>query len=643
MDTLENAVSLSDFIASVPVSSLPRILQIESGVYLQSSVYDISGSECCMSTGDLIKVVDKELLSVCLENVQTGKKKRLKKKFKGVFQVCVDNCIHDTLDELHQKLSCHSSRSYWFTSASDFTVGEHVIQKLLPIQLLSADRNTACGECRIFEGPHSYNIKIPLSTKGQFYEYVSEELYTTEQILQDPCLSKRNFTVQNSNIGPGIFKLCPEYEIKTVMQMRKGFVKMPSSLEVDVVDITDHCGNITFIQPLSLTDIFDNHQTFPVVAEVLDAAEVHHLVKHDTLQKGQKIIIYKKMVSKKVLAIGFKGRISKFFYIHDSYQGKFRQRPREFASIFELWTKALEGTKLKVVVTQDCDSRDENFPSLCIGDHLQVLYHTKTTLTTPMGPQESDVLVCNKGTTDDEEDDDDDDDKAEEIMLPIHMEGRFVEEVKDSKKHSLSNIIKKLTVPCEVKVVMKDKSLANDPLASLSSIRLEETMEEPALFASLYDNASECFELPIKYFNISVVLLEDTVLSPAELTNSTKVEELTESFYYNLRKDLPSHQVPPPRPPKREEKAKEKVLCKKPEETKTTLPPKIKKSETFHSDVVHHKVSLDGSKKISEICSVENNMYSTTPKRNTTSNEGTDSDDGYEQVAEEICHLKVNS
>ncbi|KAM3936086.1 protein THEMIS2 [Leptodactylus fuscus] len=636
MDNLQNAVPLNDFIASVPVSVLPRILQITSGVYLQSSIYDISGSECCLSTGDLLKVVDKELLAVSVTNLQTGKKQKLQKNFKGMFQLCVDFRVHNSLAELHEKLSGNSYRhAYWFTSESDFTVEEQVIPRLLPIQLLSADRNSGWSECCIFEGPNSYNIKIPLSTMGQFYECENQELYTLEQILQDPQLSKHNFRCKT--IGSGVYLLCPEYEIKTIMQMRKGFVKMPSSLEVDVVDITDYCGNITFVQPLTLTDIYDHHQKFPVVAEILDTAEVKHLVKNDAysaLHKGQKIIIYKKIVSKNVLATGFKGKTSKFFYINDSYQGKFRQRPREFVSIFELWTKALEGCKLKVVVTQDCDSNDENVPSLCMGDHLQVLHHTKTVLTTPTGPQETDVLVCKKGTTDEDDDDDDEEDKPEEVVLPIHMEGRFVEEVKDTKKYNLLNIIQKLKLPCEVKVVTKDKSLSNDPLASFPSIRLEEIIEEYALCIALYDKASECFELPVKYHNISVVLMEEAISELAEHVNSTKVEELTESFYYNLRKDLPSQQLPPPRPPKRNLTTKEKTKKDK-EETKKTLPPTPKKSENFKTRVptTHHKMSLD----------VQKNIYSTKPKRNAASCEGTDSDQDYEQIDEQIHHLNIFS
>ncbi|XP_073419790.1 protein THEMIS2 isoform X2 [Dendrobates tinctorius] len=648
MDNSENSATLNDFIASIPVSSLPRILQITSGVYLQSSIYDISGSECCLSTGDLLKVVDKELVCVNLVNLQTGKEQKLPQHFNGLFQVSEDNHVYDTLGDLHQKLSCGDSRrEIWFTSQSNLTVGEHDIQKLLPIKLLSADRNTGCGECQIFDGPNSYNIKIPLSTQGQFCRCENRELYTLEQILQDPSLSKSNFTCKN--IGIGVYKLCPEYEINTIMQMRKGFVKMPSSLEVDVVDITDLCGNVTFVQPLSLTEIFDHQEKFPVVAEILDTAEFHHLVKNDTysaLQKGQKIIICRKIVSKKVLATGNKGKTSKFFYIDDSYRGKFRQRPREFASIFDLWTKALEGTKLKVVVTQDCDSSDENIPSLCIGDHLQVLHHTKTVLTTPKGPQETDVLVCKKVTANEDEDDDEDDDDEdapEEVVLPTYMQGRFVEEVKDTKKYNLSSIIQKLKLPCDVKVVTKDRSMSNDPLVSFPSIRLEEIVEESALLVSLYDTDSECFELPMKYLNISLVLLEETVSLPAGLTISTKVEELTECFYYSLRKDLPSQRLPPPRPPKRLVKAEEKIQPNKPVGAEKKVPSNLKKSNTIHSDVLtpQSKLSLDESKTNREIYKVQKNNYSISPKRNTASCEGTDSDEGYEQIDEPMRHFNI--
>ncbi|XP_075051632.1 protein THEMIS2 isoform X2 [Mixophyes fleayi] len=620
MEDLENAVPLKDCIASLPVSSLPRILQIASGVYLQSSVYDIQGSECCLSTGDLLKVVAKELQSVSFVNLKTGKSQNLPNGFQGVFQISVHNCVYNTLRTLHEQLSYDNYMlPYWFMSKSDFIVGDQVLSQLLPIRLMSVDRYTCCAECQVFHGQESYSITIPLSTNGEFYECENDESYTLEQVLQSPVLLKRNFKCRS--IGTGMYSLQPEYEIKTIMHMRKGFVKMPSSLEVDVIDITGQCGNITFVQPLSLTEVCESEDKFPVVAEILDREESSHLLKNDTylaLHKGQKIIIYKKIISTKVLAAGTKGKTSRFFYIHNLYQGKFRQRPREFSTIYEIWTRMMEEGKLTVVVNQDSESFDDNFPSLCIGDHLQILRHTRT----QMGTEEVDVLVCIKESTED-----DDEDEPQEIMLPFYMEGRFVEEVKDNKKYSISNIIQKLKLPCEVKVVTRDKELATDPLASFGSLRLEEVIEEPVLRVCLFDNVSECYELPIKYFNISMVLLEDHVPSVEGMITSIKVEELVEWFYYSLLKSLPCNHLPPPRPPKRQIKTKEEKPCNKPEKSKNPAPLK-KPTDSIYAP--------------SRPCKGSCNMYSSTPKKSTVTDEDNDSDHDYEQIKEEMKNkLKI--
>uniref|UniRef100_A0A673WRW1 CABIT domain-containing protein n=1 Tax=Salmo trutta TaxID=8032 RepID=A0A673WRW1_SALTR len=70
----ETVMSLQEFIASLDQTCLPRILQVCSGVYFQGSVYELSGSEVCLSTGDLVKVIDIELLSVSCEDTSNNDK-----------------------------------------------------------------------------------------------------------------------------------------------------------------------------------------------------------------------------------------------------------------------------------------------------------------------------------------------------------------------------------------------------------------------------------------------------------------------------------------------------------------------------------------------------------------------------------------
>ncbi|KAM4702471.1 protein THEMIS2 isoform 1-T4 [Discoglossus pictus] len=631
MDDLENAVSLQEFVATLPVSSLPRIIKIASGVYLQSSVYDISGSECCLSTGDLVKVIGKELQSVSCVDLCTGAYQLLPKNFPGQFEILVDNCVYDTLEKLQRALSCGAHiHLFWFASHCDIKLGDCVIKKNHPIQYVPSDvcKNPSYATCFLKDGSEEVCVKIPFSTQGEFYEYKSKETYTLGKVLESPDLLKRN--LKCSRIGNGPFNLFPVYEIKTIMQMRKDIVNIPSSLEVDVIDITSEGIDINFIRPLSLIDASECKDQFPVVAEILDTSESNHLLKNDlfsSLRKGQKLVIYQKTFSRKVLASATKGKVSRFFYIHDVYQGKFRQRPREFPTVYDLWTTLTEGGLLNVVVTQDCESVEDGLPSLSIGDHLKVLYQTKRRVS---ADSEENILVCRKDSDDDEE-------EPEEIMLPLYMQGRFVEEAVDNKKYALSNIIQKLKLPCEVKVVTKDASLTTDPLTSFASLKLEELIEEPVLVVSYLDKPSDCFEIPIKWLEISLVFLEEPVPATKELTSSLRVEELSESFYYGLRRELPTYDLPPPRPPKREGGHTQSVHTEKKKPAHIGLKPK----SPVPPDLPSRKYSEGRVTKSLQNCTLQSkNTYSPTPRKSSSENDS-DNDHDYESIDPEKKKLQT--
>ncbi|XP_053310481.1 protein THEMIS2 isoform X2 [Spea bombifrons] len=551
MEELENAVPLSDFIISLPASSLPRIIKIACGVYQQSSIYDIQGTECSLSTGDVLKVISKRLKSVSLVDSKTGKYHHLPVNFQGLFEISEDTCIYNNFGALHNELcSGGYTHGFWFSSLSDMIIGGQLIRRHIPIQYMSTETYKKCkyANCQMYVGPKALCLKIPFSKEGQFYEHKALESYSLDKILQSPILLKS--CLRCSEIGNGSYIVCPVYEIATVMHMRKDLVIMQSSLEVDVIDITDNCGVIDFVKPLSLTEASECEDKFPIVAEILDNSKYTSFLKSDifsALRKGKKIVIHKKFLSRKVLATASKGKLSSFFYIHDSYKGMFRQRPREFSTIYDLWIHAVAGTKLNVVVTQDSECLEGSFPSLGIGDHLKVLHHTTRKIST----KDVDFLVCRKELAAAAAADDDDD-ESEEIVLPLNLEGRFVEEITNNKKYSLNSLIQTLTLPCEVKVVAKDPSMNCDPLCSFSLLKLEELIEEPVLLIGFQETPSECFELPIKYSDVSLVFLEDPVPPSKEPNMVAHVEELTECFYYSIRKDQPCKELPPPRPPKRQ-------------------------------------------------------------------------------------------
>ncbi|KAM6108667.1 protein THEMIS2 [Pterocles gutturalis] len=79
-------LSFQEYICSLDPATLPRILRVCSGVYFQGSVYEISGNECCLSTGDLLKIMAVALQKVICEDTETGQTVELPPTFKGLFQ-----------------------------------------------------------------------------------------------------------------------------------------------------------------------------------------------------------------------------------------------------------------------------------------------------------------------------------------------------------------------------------------------------------------------------------------------------------------------------------------------------------------------------------------------------------------------------
>uniref|UniRef100_A0A8D2L5E9 CABIT domain-containing protein n=1 Tax=Varanus komodoensis TaxID=61221 RepID=A0A8D2L5E9_VARKO len=59
---------LKSFIHSLDPKSLPRILQIQSGFYDEGSAQERLGLECCLSTGDVIKVVGLKVEKILASN-----------------------------------------------------------------------------------------------------------------------------------------------------------------------------------------------------------------------------------------------------------------------------------------------------------------------------------------------------------------------------------------------------------------------------------------------------------------------------------------------------------------------------------------------------------------------------------------------
>ncbi|KAM6399715.1 protein THEMIS2 [Rhynochetos jubatus] len=465
--TAMEPLSFQDYICSLDPATLPRVLRICSGVYFQGSVYEISGSECCLSTGDLLKVMAVALQKVVCEDVETGQTTELPPTFKGLFQPAPAPGLYPTLQGpsgRRQGLSLHQVLGRW--------VGQ-------------------------------------------------------PQPLLCPA------------IGPRTLLLHPVYEVHAVMHLRRDVVKIPSTLEVDVEDVTEEAQHVHFARPLLLSEVLGMEEALPAQAEILEGPAgpaVFQSAWVPRLRRGQRLQLHGRSRSWRVLASAPSS--GRHFLLSSAYQGRLRRRPRQFAGVQELAAGLRPGRWLRVVVTQDCPGREGDVPPLGVGDRLEVRGL--------QGSGRGTRLLCRRGGGDDDEEE-----EGEELLLPLDLGGGFMEEASDSKKYELAELLERQALPCDVRVVTPDPGLERDALSALPTLRLEARLDQPFLVGSFWEEPEEGFEIPPRWLDLSLMLSEGPVHPQAPCTRRSWVEELTEAFYYRLLAQLPGGAAPPPpRPPK---------------------------------------------------------------------------------------------
>ncbi|KTG44345.1 hypothetical protein cypCar_00035255 [Cyprinus carpio] len=595
--------SLRDFINCLDQQSLPRVLQICSGVYFQGSIYELSGSEVCLSTGDLVKIIGLELLSVSCEEIDTGASFELPTGYLGHFRLVAEDLPYSTIEEIVGLCPAEvdACSSLTFISQNDLIIDNFTLPAGKQLTLLSvevAKNGERLARCQVVEqNMASAEILLPLSLRGEFYECQGDRGYTLQEIMSSSRLSCRRFRNTNENSG-SLLVFSPLYEISAIMHMRKNVVKFPSSLEVDVQDVTGEFQDLVFITPLSMTEVVSQPtESFPTMAEILDGPEGNQFFNcswFQELQRGRHLVLHSFGTTTMILASTPKGRKGKqYFIISESYGGRMRRRAREFESVYELYLASSQSPGLKVSVTRHCEAvEEEGMPALSVGDQLEVLGKALMDgLKDSSGAaQKVECLICKQTTEVDEEDEEDEED-SKEISLPLFMAGHFVEKLSDNKKYKLADLVRN-SLPIDIKVVTRDKELEKDPLMGLPALKLEETFTETTVLTSLPNKPDQCFELPVRWLQMSLCFISDHLPWSSNESPELHVErvtEVTEKFYYEYHKLTSKIEEPPPRPPKRKPSSSE--VPKKPSKSES-------KSPNFRSAVTKHldNLSLDQTK-----------------------------------------------
>lgn len=585
------ALSLEEFVHSLDLRTLPRVLEIQSGIYFEGSIYEMFGNECCLSTGEVIKItglkIKKIIAEICehIEGCESPQPFELPMNFPGLFKIVADKTPYLTMEEITRTTHIGPSRlgHPCFYHQKDIKLENLVVNQGERIMLSSVEEinGEIMVNCGVVRNHQNHSFTLPLSQEGEFYECEDEHIYTLKEIVEWKIPKNRTRTVKLTDFSNkwdlmnpfpkgfyGALILKPIYEIQGVMKFRKDIVRILPSLDVEVKDITDSYDANWFLQLLSMQDLSEmTSKEFPLVAEVIEVPQGNQLPR-SILQPGKTIVIHKKHQASRILASEIRSNFPKrHFLIPTSYKGKFKRRPREFPTAYDLEIAKSEKEPLHVVATKAFHPAHKELSSVSVGDQFLV-HHSQTTEVLSEGIKKVvNVLACEKILKK----------SSEAALLPLYMEGGFVEVIHDKKQYHISELCAQFHLPFNVKVSVRDLSIEEDILAATPGLRLEETITDSYLLISDFANPRECWEIPVSRLNMTVQLVSN--LSPETESSlvRTLIEEITEEQYYMMRRYESSLLHPPPRPPKHPSVGETKLTLLNLAEEKTVDLPKSPK------------------------------------------------------------------
>lgn len=278
-----------------------------------------------------------------------------------------------------------------------------------------------------------------------------------------------------------------------------------------------------------------------VVAIIEDSIGNKH--SYNFLCPGREIVIYKKFQAGRILASEIKNNSSKrYFLIPESYKGKFKRKPREFPTAYDLEIARDMKEKLHVVATKAFDCPHEDMCSVSVGDNFLIPKYQKSQVVEYERKCVKAALPCEQIILPNK--------VNKTILLPMFMEGGFNEVVHDRNQYDLSELCNNFHLPLNVTVGIRDLSSQEDILVGIPYLQLEEKTNDSYLLISNLNNPTEIWEVSVHCLNMSFQLLREYPDDSVHLQIKSIVEEITEGQYYMMRKYKNQATIPPPRPPK---------------------------------------------------------------------------------------------
>ncbi|XP_059355183.1 protein THEMIS [Carassius carassius] len=557
------ATTLHEFTQVLDPKMFPRVLQIQSGIYYQGCVYEMFGRECSFSTGDLLKVID---FTITRFTAQTSSNTEIEipVEFPGLFKLVADSQPYRSIQEIADslKISSHRLSQPVFLSGLEIQLAQGVVRKgdSFRITAVTHELNGGRVQCELLHREPKVCFSLSFSQQGHFTECQDNQFYTLKEIAEwkiskgrkrivteVKTLPKKDFLFSNllANVS-GELKLSPVYELKAVTRFSEKIMLVPSNLDVEVVDVTEQFDCDSFVQPLSLMDIFKSPpEFFPVVAKLSCERPFKLSPELEMLFSSNQVVIHRAFYAKRILASEMGRESTRHFLIPESYNGRFKRRPRQFPTAYDLERARSETEHIRVVATREFESVYNGLTSVYAGDEFIVTKGKSCVLSHNGSKRAADVFQCLKVTEKSQKTE-----VKESVCLPMCLEGGFMELIKDKRQYTITEICRWFPLPFNVNVSVRDLSLKVDVLAGAPGLHIEEEISDPCLLISKTD-LSEFREVPVNRTDLILNIKQHWDGENPICSGNSAIEDISEDCYYTLRRYAVSTITPPPRPPKK--------------------------------------------------------------------------------------------
>ncbi|XP_067241083.1 protein THEMIS [Chanodichthys erythropterus] len=557
------ATTLHEFTQFVDPKTFPRVLQIQSGFYYQGCVYEMFGRECSLATGDLLKVIDFAITRFTARS-SNSTEIDIPVEYPGLFKLVSDSQPYRSIEEIAASLKIGSHRlgQPVFLSGLEIQLPQGVIRERDSFRITAVTHELNAGrvQCELLHREPRFCFSLSFSQQGHFTECEDDQFYSLKEIAEWKISKGRKRTVTEvkapakkdflfssllENVS-GELTLTPVYELKAVSSLSEKILLIPSNLDVEVVDVTEQFDCDSFVQPLSLSDVFKRPpEFFPVVAKLSNERHFKLSPELESLFDSNQVIIHHAFYAKRILASETCRESTRHFLIPESYNGRFKRRPRQFPTAYDLERARSETEQIRVVATREFESVYSGLASVQAGDEFIVAKGKSCAVSCNGIEKATDAFECLKVTEKSHGNE-----VKEPVCLPMCLEGGFMELVKDKRQYTIAEICRWFPLPFNVKVSVRDLSLKVDVLAGVPGLRIEEEISDPCLLVS-NDELSEFREVPVNRTDLILSIKQHWAGENPKYSVKSAIEEISEDCYYTLRRYAVATVTPPPRPPKK--------------------------------------------------------------------------------------------